>query len=932
MYGIALFVVTWELTMNRLQLMRVLPFCAFALLPLSSLHASPSVDLSPNSLNLGSQVIATTSGTGSVSFTNHLSAPLSILNISTVGDFAQTNNCPTSLAPGHSCTIKVTFTPTAIGARSGQLVVTDNDSTSPQSVALSGSGTATGLSSIAILPSNPTVPVFSQQQLTAIGYFKNGRQVDLTTSVAWSSSDASVAVIYIVPGLVNTFKVGTTNIGAALGSVSGSTLLTVTHILRSLAIFPANPSVGIGKSVQFTALGTYSDSVVQNLTTFVAWSSSPANVASISNGAGTQGLATGLNSGAAHVLATLGSFTTSTNLVVNPAVTLSFITVSPQFAVIAPGKTIQFAATGNFSDGSSQDITSVVSWQSSNLSFAGISNSPGTQGLATGGLPGTVTISAVASYGGSNPPTGAATLVVQTPQIDSIAIFPTNPSILIADRFSLTAIGHFTDGSTKDLTKQVTWVSANSSVATVSNSLAAPGVVTGITEGVATITAAIPGLPFNASTSVTVTFQQPAAVSIRPSTVSIPLGDAQQFVAVVTFADGNSLDWTPNVLWNSADPSVATFDGSSVNPARATTVGLGTTAVSASIGSVSGSAALTVAPPVPGQARFAYVANDGDSTLSAYRIDGSTGVLTTNGTITLGDPNHPVALASDPLHKFLYAANLNNFSMSGFAIDPAAGTLAPLSGSPFSTQFPWAISVHPSSKFLYVASGPGSVLVYSLDGSGTPTFVSQTNSANGGTTGLAIDPQGKFVYTSNVNANTVSVYSADLSTGALAPVLGSPFAAGTNPVSVGVDPSGRFLFAPNGNGQSVSAYTIDSSSGALVPIPGSPFSVGQIPKFVAFHPSGAFAYVLNQASNTISAFTVDSTAGALSPIAGSPFTIADGLGPAAASVDPSGKTLYVVNESSNSISIFAIDATSGALTSLGSIQTGSNPVSIVLTQ
>jgi 6-phosphogluconolactonase len=117
-----------------------------------------------------------------------------------------------------------------------------------------------------------------------------------------------------------------------------------------------------------------------------------------------------------------------------------------------------------------------------------------------------------------------------------------------------------------------------------------------------------------------------------------------------------------------------------------------------------------------------------------------------------------------------------------------------------------------------------------------------------------------------------------------------------------------------------------------VPITGSPFSAGQTPKFVTLHPSGAFAYVLNQSSDTISAFAVDSTTGALSPVPGSPFTILDGVGPVAASVDPLGKTLYVVNQSSNSMSIFAIDATSGALSSMGSIQTGSNPISIVLTQ
>ena len=272
--------------MNRPQPWHALFLCVLTFFPFSRLYAnSSSVDLSPNSLNLGSQVIASTSGAGSVTLTNHLNSPLSIFTISTVGDFTQTNNCQGLLQPGHSCVIKVTFTPSAVGARSGQLVVTDNDDTSPQSISLSGTGTAIGLASIAILPSNPTVSVGTQQQLTGIGYFKNGRQADLTTSVAWSSSNASVAVIYYVPGLVNAFKEGTTNIIAALGLVSGTTLLTVTHVLRSLAIIPANPSVAIGKSVQLTAMGTYSDSTVQNLTTSVLWSSSPVNVASISNSA-----------------------------------------------------------------------------------------------------------------------------------------------------------------------------------------------------------------------------------------------------------------------------------------------------------------------------------------------------------------------------------------------------------------------------------------------------------------------------------------------------------------------------------------------------------------------------------------------------------------------------------------------------------------------
>jgi 6-phosphogluconolactonase (cycloisomerase 2 family) len=454
--------------------------------------------------------------------------------------------------------------------------------------------------------------------------------------------------------------------------------------------------------------------------------------------------------------------------------------------------------------------------------------------------------------------------------------------------------------------------------------MAASGLVTGITQGSTAISAALPFSPISASSNLTVAYQPPSSISLHPGSVLIPLGDAQQFAAVVTFADGNSLDWTAYVTWSSSDPSVAVSAGQG----RVTSVSLGSATVTASLGSILGSATLTVSPLVPNQARFAYVANF-DSTLSLYRVDGSTGILTPNGTLPLGDSVFPNSLAADPQHKFLYTANLNNFSISAFAIDPAAGTLSALSGSPFSAQLPWTLAVDPSSRFLYVASGPGSSLTYSLDASGIPTYVAQTPQASGGAIGIAIAPSGKFVYTANVNANTVSFYGVDATSGAL--TLAGQVATGPNPGSIVLDPLGKFLFVPNKNGQSVSVYSIDPNTGVPTVVPGSPFATGQIPDAVSVHPSGNFAYVVNQASNSISAFTVDSS-GVLSPIPGSPFAIPDGSGPAAASVDPLGKWLYIVNQSTNNVSFFAIDSASGALTSQGSIATGANPISIVLTQ
>jgi len=104
-----------------------------------------AVGLSPSSLNFGDQPVGTTSPPQPVTLTNYGTAAVSIGGIHVIGKnhvaFDQTNNCGTSVPGGGSCTINVTFTPQAKGAKSATLEVVDNGGASPQTVALSGTGT-----------------------------------------------------------------------------------------------------------------------------------------------------------------------------------------------------------------------------------------------------------------------------------------------------------------------------------------------------------------------------------------------------------------------------------------------------------------------------------------------------------------------------------------------------------------------------------------------------------------------------------------------------------------------------------------------------------------------------------------------------------------------------------------------------------------------
>jgi len=98
------------------------------------------VTFSPAQINFPNQPINSTSSPVAITVTNNLSTAMSISGIATTAPFAQTNNCGTSLAAGQSCTVNVTFTPTAVQYYTANLTMTDSAATSPQTVALSGNG------------------------------------------------------------------------------------------------------------------------------------------------------------------------------------------------------------------------------------------------------------------------------------------------------------------------------------------------------------------------------------------------------------------------------------------------------------------------------------------------------------------------------------------------------------------------------------------------------------------------------------------------------------------------------------------------------------------------------------------------------------------------------------------------------------------------
>jgi hypothetical protein len=103
----------------------------------------PNATLSALSLPFGVQRVGTTSPTLTVTLSNYGSVALNIGNVTTTAGFSETNTCVPSLASAGTCTISVTFTPAGAGNATGTLSISDDAASSPQTVALSGTGSTT---------------------------------------------------------------------------------------------------------------------------------------------------------------------------------------------------------------------------------------------------------------------------------------------------------------------------------------------------------------------------------------------------------------------------------------------------------------------------------------------------------------------------------------------------------------------------------------------------------------------------------------------------------------------------------------------------------------------------------------------------------------------------------------------------------------------
>lgn len=583
-----------------------------------------------------------------------------------------------------------------------------------------------------------------------------------------------------------------------------------------------------------------------------------------------------------------------------PTKTLTSIAVTPATpAHLKVGATQAFTATGTYSDSSTADITSSVTWASGTTATATISNA----GLATGVAAGTTAITA--TQGTVVSPGVTLTVIALT----SIDVTPHAPAtIAIAATQQFTATGTYSDASTSDISSQVTWSCLPASTATIS----AAGLATGAANGTAQVSASLQGITSNSVTLTVGTGGVPVAIGVKieQTNPTIIVGGVEDFTAVALLSDGTTAPLGTAATWSSGTAATASI---LANAGIASGKASGTTTITATSGTLApGTTTLTVVSAVP---RFLYTVSFENGVTSAYAINSAAGTLAPLPGIQTASPTQ---IVFEPSGQFAYISSQSAGIVTTLTINPVTGVLtstgssATIPGAPVLAQ----TIVDPTGRFLYVldtSSGTETVDEFSIDTTNSVTKGNLTSigsiSAGAGATGFVMDPQGRFVYVTN-SGGTITGFSiaANGTLALLASIGAGPFTSLNGPQIPAIDASGQFLFVPNGGAGTVSAFSI-AASGALTFK--STATIGNQPFQAVVDKTGTFVFVTNTGDGTVSIIPV--AAG----VFGTPATpqstgLTANSFPAGLALDSTGTLLAVINNGENSVALFGVAA--GVLT------------------
>ena len=382
----------------------------------------------------------------------------------------------------------------------------------------------------------------------AIGIYSFG-SLPLTDYVTWNYDNTKVSII---GSYLFAIENGSSVLSASFSGVVGASYVEViSPDVTSILISPTPLLGAVSDQFSLSATVLFADGSVQVIGSEGSWSvddgiGNPSGSATLVMDSQSPILvATSLGVGKVHVA--FGGLVAERDFAITSK-KLSTIEVAPVLVEGFMGSSSQLYATALYDDGTSRSLGNELLWSVSDPSVAAISESGLISFLAMGVTTATVSLGELSSQ---------AHIVVDAATAISIEIDSLSSGIPVGEHLDVTARVVFSDGSMRDVTTAGYWSSSDTSVISVSNALGSKGRISALAIGSASVSFSYDGL----SKGVIVLADSAAisSVSIAPSSPMISSGVNISLNAMVSFANGSSLEMTDSCIWSSANSELVSF-------------------------------------------------------------------------------------------------------------------------------------------------------------------------------------------------------------------------------------------------------------------------------------------------------------------------------------------------------------------------------------
>jgi hypothetical protein len=433
------------------------------------------------------------------------------------------------------------------------------------------------LSSLQVDPAVLTLVKGTSQAVAVTAVFSDLTKQDVSDQVRWQSSDPARVQVSEAGLQIEALDVGSATLTASLLDQQVSLEVTVSDAeLVSLTVWPENTSLPLGVTQQFFAQGRYTDGSIQDLTEQVTWLSSNEASALIMNSENDKGHLESKAVGTTTITAVSGDIQQTTLLSINDTF-LSSIEIVPAKQTIARGMNAYLRAIGNYTGGARYDITSLVSWNTISPQLIDLAQSA--QGRIKTLESGEALLNAELKG-----ITSLATITISDAALERISIESDSAILAQNSRTRLIARGFFADDTSRDISAHVTWQSSNHSVLSVDNSDQAPGLITGLLPGEASVSASFGQI--SVAQVFTVTDAQLNSVQISTDVASLNVNSGIVARAQALYSDGRLQDVTAQVNWQSSEVNIASIANTGTEKGRISALSQGEVQIIASLNGI----------------------------------------------------------------------------------------------------------------------------------------------------------------------------------------------------------------------------------------------------------------------------------------------------------------------------------------------------------